>query len=236
MRTRDVMTPNPMTVPPDMTVEAVTQLLAERHVSGVFVVDASGIPLGVVTEADLVRRLAPEGEEADLGWIARHLVDPDRAAARYARAHGTRARDVMTPSLVSVDERAPVGEAARLMSERRVRRVAVVREGRLVGVVSRADLLKAVAAHPDRLGVEGADQRIRRAIAAEMRRQPWTDAGPTTVLVEDGVVRFEGYCRSEEARRALRVLAERVEGVRRVEDGLEIGLPPSPFSYPPLPV
>lgn len=235
MRIGDLMTPEPITVPPDMTVGALVRLLAERHITGVFVTGPSGTPLGVVTEADLIRRLAPEQEEADLGWLTRLLIDADRAAARYARTHGTRARDVMTPALIALTEDAPAAEAARLMRERRIRRIAVLREGRLVGVVSRADLLKAVAARPDTLGSETADAHIRRAILDEMRRQPWASADSTVVIVEDGTVRLEGYCRSEEARHALRVLAERVEGVKRVVDHLETGpfRPAMTYALPP---
>lgn len=103
---------------------------------------------------------------------------------------------------------------------------------RLVGVVSRADLLKAVAAQADRLATETDDVRIRRAIVAEMRRQPWADTELTAVMVTGGVVSFEGYCRSDEARRTPRVLAERVEGVQRVEDRLEVGVPPAAAMYP----
>lgn len=231
MRIKDLMTPDPVVVPPDMTVGALVRLLADRHLSGVFVVDAAGAPLGVVTEADLVRRLAPQDEEG-LGWLARLAVDADRAARRYARAHGRCARDVMSPTLVAVEADAPAAEAAQLMCDRRIRRVAVMRDGRLVGVVSRADLLKAVVAQPDRLGTETDDMRIRRTIIAEMRRQPWADTELTAVLVTGGVVVFEGYCRSDEARRALRVLAERVEGVRSVEDRLKVGVPPGGAMYP----
>ncbi len=228
MRVRDLMTPDPVAVPPGMTIEALVHLLAERHVSGVFVVGPGGRPLGVVTEADVIRRLAPDSEQADLGWLGRVLANSRDAAVRYARIHGTRARDVMTPGLVFVAEHSPAEEAARLMRERRIRRVAVMREGRLVGVVSRADLLKAVAVDRDRLGAETPDQRIRLEIVREMRRQSWSHPGLTTVLVQDGVVRLEGYCASKEERQALHVLAERVEGVRGIKDRLE-ELPPADY-------
>ncbi|HEV7266448.1 MAG TPA: CBS domain-containing protein [Falsiroseomonas sp.] len=225
------MTPGPVVVSPDMTVVALVRLLADRHLSGVFVVDARGTPLGVVTEADLVRRLSPD-EEEHLGWLARLAVDADRSAAHYARVHGRHVRDVMSPTLVSVREDSPVAEAAQLMQDRRIRRVAVLRGDRLVGVVSRADLLKAVAAQPDRIGAESDDARIRRTVLEEMGRHPWANGELTTVAVAGGVVAFEGYCRSEDARRALHVLAERVEGVHRVDDRLVVGAPPSGPLYP----
>jgi CBS domain-containing protein len=231
MRVRDLMTLDPVVVSPDMTVVALVRLLADRHLSGVFVVDARGTPIGVVTEADLIRRLSPD-EEEHLGWLARLAVNADRAAAHYARVHGRHVRDVMSPTLVSIRENASVAEAARLMQDRRIRRLAVLRGDRLVGVVSRADLLKAVAAQPDHLGAESDDARIRRAVLEEMGRQPWADGELTTVAVAGGVVAFGGYCRSEDARRALHVLAERVEGVHRVEDQLVIGAPPSGPLYP----
>lgn len=118
MRTRDVMTPDPVSVPPVMTVEALAHLLAERRASGAFVLDAFGVPLGVVAQTDPIRRPAPKGEEADFGWIARYLVDPDRAAARCARAQGTRACDAMDSGPVLCNERAPMGAAARKAGQR----------------------------------------------------------------------------------------------------------------------
>jgi len=223
MKVRELMTPAPIAVPPHMSVQALVQLLRERHVSGVFVVDPRGTPLGVVSEADLIRRLAPGGHEADLGWISRLLADRDRAARHYSRLHGTRVQDVMTPALVSVDEESAVEEAARLMLERRVRRLAVMRDGRLSGVLSRADLLKAVTMRPPGQADGRDDNRIGQAITQEIRRHPWADAGSVAVTVEDGIVRLEGYCRSEDVRHALRVMAERVDGVGRVEDRLETG-------------
>lgn len=221
MLVKDLMTPDPITVSPDMTVEALAYLLADRQVSGVFVVDGDGTPLGVATEADVLRRLAPEGEDADLSWIGRLLVDPDRGAARYARMHGTRVRDVMSSPLISVSDEAPTEEAIRLMRKGGIRRIAVMREGRLVGLVSRADLLRAVTAGADRLGMETADQHAQAALLREIRRQPWTHPASISVAVENGVVRLEGYYFSDAERQALRVLAERVQGVHRVDDRLE---------------
>lgn len=227
MLVKELMTPNPVVVPPEMTIAALVQLLADRHVSGVFVVDRAGVPLGVVTEADLICRLAPGPDDAELGWLSRLFVDLDDAAARYARSHGQMARDLMSQRLVAVDADAPAGDAAQLMQTEKVRRVAVLHDGKLVGVVSRADLLKAVRpAAPIAAGRDDAD--IRAAIVREMERHPWATGHFTTVTVQGGVVRLEGFCRSDDARQALRVLAGKVQGVKEVVDNTELapGFPP----------
>lgn len=222
MQVKSIMTRDPVVVPPTMTVEAVAQMLAQRHISAAFVVDAAGLPIGVVSEGDLIRRLAPSAEETGLGWLARQLIDRDRAATQYVRTHGRQVRDIMSADVAAVEEGASVRDATEMMQKRKVRRLAVVRGGRIVGVVSRADLLKAIIAEPDRLAGPGPDQRIQQAILGEMQRHPWGTPHLTGVVVENGIVRLEGYCRSEQARQALRVAAERVEGVRGVEDRLEI--------------
>lgn len=222
MQVQSIMTRDPVVVPPDMAIEAVAQLLAQRHISAAFVVDGSGTPIGVVSEGDLIRRLAPLGEEAGLGWLARQLINRDCAAAQYVRTHGRHVRDIMSPDVAAVDENASVGEAVQVIQKRNVRRVAVLRDNRLVGVVSRADLLRVIIAEGDRVGTAGPDQRIQQAVVEEMRRHIWATEHLTSVIVENGIVRLEGYCRSEAARRAICVAAERVEGVRGIKDKMEI--------------
>ena len=228
MKAAELMTRDPIVVPPEMTVQGLVQLLAERHISGVFVADAEGKPLGVVTEADLVRRLDPDKSD-DGGWFTRLFADLDGAAERYAKSHGTTARDLMT-ALIAVDEDTDVAEVAHLMREKNIRRVGVLRGPRLVGVVSRADMLKAVAQAPAQIASGGEDAGIQRAILGEMRKHGWADTTVTTVIVEGGVVRLEGYCRSDEARGAMRVLAENVAGVKSVVDHMAIAP-----SYPAVP-
>jgi CBS domain-containing protein len=218
---RDLMTRDVVGVPPETPVAAVARLLAERHISAVPVLDGAGAVLGVVSEADLIRRLADDdGDDGRPrgGWLAGLFEDPDAAAARYARTHGATAADVMTRPAVAVAEETSVAHVARLMEERGIRRVLVLDgEGRLRGLVSRADLLRALVSPPPAAG-DASDEGIRAAVLAAMRAQPWADAAHTMVEVRDGVVRLHGFARSEAARRALRLLAEGVPGVKAVVD------------------
>jgi CBS domain-containing protein len=216
LRARDLMTPDVVTVPPETPVLAVARLLADRGISAAPVVDAQGQVVGVVTEADLIRRLAGE-EDRPAGWLASLFSNQERDAERYARTHGVTARDLMTAQLVAVDPDALASHVAHLMEERGIRRVLVTQEGRLKGIVSRADLLRALVAPPVEQG-ELSDDRIRRAVLAAMKKEPWADTFYTMVEVHDGVVEFHGFSRSAAVQRGLRVLAENVPGVKSVVD------------------
>ncbi len=220
MQARELMSSNLVVVPPEMPVVAVAELMAARGVSGVPVVDAEGRPLGIVTEGDMIRRLADQ-PPGPLGWFLGLFKEAEPMIRRYAKAHGKTARDVMTPNLVTVEESAPVEEIARLMEQHAIRRVLVLREDRLAGLVSRADLLRAVlrpAAAPDTKPQN--DREILRAVIKAMREQPWTDTFWVFPDVHDGVVTFYGFARSEVMREGLKVLAGGLPGVRGVEDKL----------------
>lgn len=213
---RDLMTPDVVTVPLATPVLAIARLLAERGISAVPVLGEHGDVMGVVTEADLIRRLAGEVEKP-AAWFRTLFMNPGEEAERYARTHGLRAADVMTEEVVSVTGATLASEIAALMEEKGIRRVLVIEEGRLKGLVSRADLLRALVAEPAEVA-DCSDDRIRRAVLALMRRQPWVDSFHTLVEVKDGVVEFHGFMRDEGVKRGLRVLAESVPGVRAVRD------------------
>lgn len=219
MKARDLMSTNVVVVPPEMPVTAVAELLSARGISAVPVVDAEGKPVGIVTEGDLIRRLADE-PAGPLGWFLGQFRDPDRLARRFAKAHGVTARDVMSTDLATVGEDASAEEIARIMEERGIRRVPVVREGRLVGIVSRADLLRAILrrqpAPPPATAAD--DAAIRRAIQEAMREQPWVDTFWSYADVRDGVVTLHGYVRSDAVREGLRLLVQEIPGVKRIED------------------
>lgn len=233
MQARDLMSTSPCVVPPKTPVAALAELLAARGLSAVPVVDAAGKAVGIVTEGDLIRRLA-DGVPSGMQWFLGQFRSSSRLAGRFAKAHGATARDVMTADLATVGEDATAEEIARLMERRGIRRVLVLRDGALVGLVSRADLLRAVLAPPaaavgnDAAGDEGAgddkagdDGAILRAVFAAMREQPWTSAFWTFPSVSGGVVTWYGYARSDAVRHSLHALAGTVPGVKQVVDKTE---------------
>lgn len=221
MKARDLMTQDVVSVAPDTPVLGVARLLSERHISAVPVTDADRTVLGVVSEADLLHQVGGYREDTP-GFFQALFSDPAQMAARYVKAHGRTARDVMTLDLVAVNEDTPAGEIAKLLDEKHIRRVLVLRDKRLAGIVTRADLLHAlVTPKGDATGTS--DDEIYRAIQREMKKQPWASTFYTTVMVKDGTVGFYGYCGTEEYRRAIEVLARNVAGVKKVENNLVIG-------------
>jgi CBS domain-containing protein len=213
------MTAEVVTSPPETPVAALIRLFTDRGVSAVPVTDASGTLLGIVTERDLIRRLADEDEQPT-GWLARFTDRPNARADRYARSHGATAREVMTDKVVTVAPDASANHIAHLMEQHGIRRVLVVEQGRLLGMVTRTDLLRAlVADQPPE--TEVSDERIRGAILAAMQREAWADTLHVTVDVRGGEVEFHGFSRSASVQRALRVLAENVPGVKRVVDNTQ---------------
>jgi CBS domain-containing protein len=213
---RDLMTPDVVTVPPETPVMAMARLLADRGISAVPVVDGEGKVLGIVTEADLIRRLAGE-EDKPTSWFGALFSDPASQAERYARTHGVTARDLMTEKVVTVAPDTAAAHIAQMMEQQGIRRVVVVEGEKLKGIVSRADLLRALVAPPHE-EAELSDERIRRAVMAAMKKEPWTDTFYTMVEVKDGVVTFHGFRRSDAVQKALRVLAENVPGVKDIKD------------------
>lgn len=215
MRARDIMTREPVTVPPETPLEAVAARMAERGISGLPVVDGAGKLLGLVTDGDLMRRLSAKEDKPASFFAALLGANADQAIA-YARAHGRRVRDVMSTDLATVQEDATVEEVAHILESRRIRRVPVLRGEQLVGVVSRADLLRAVMA-PVSTGAQedASDPRIRRELFARMAAESWISTRFVFPAVKDGVVTFHGFLGAE-ATTALRVLAEGVPGVKQV--------------------
>jgi CBS domain-containing protein len=220
MQARDLMSTNPVVVPPETPVTTVAELLAARGISAVPVVGPEGQPLGIVTEGDLIRRLA-DRPSGPLGWFLNLFRSPEPLAQQYLKAHGALAWEVMTTPLITVPEDASAEEVARLMEQHHIRRVLVARDGQLVGVVSRADLLRAVlrSATPDTTRRE--DREVLRGVIAAFRSQPWTDTFWVFPDVHEGVVSLYGFARSEVMREGLKRLAQEVPGVASVADRME---------------
>lgn len=220
MLAKDVMTRRVVTVGPGTPVPEVARLLLDRRISAVPVVDAGGRLLGIVSEGDLIRRPEVGGARRQSWWLSL-LGGGGSDPAEYVRSHGGQAADVMTRDVVTVSEDTPVGDIARILEERRIKRVPVVRRGKVVGIVSRADLLRGLAsvrARP-RTG-RPTDRAIRERLIKRLEREPWAPLGQINVIVTDGVVHLWGLVDSAEQRRALQVAARDTAGVRRVEDHL----------------
>jgi CBS domain-containing protein len=218
MLARDVMATEVATTAPNAPLHAVAATMVERGVTGLPVVDGSCGLLGLVTESDLLHRLAA-AERKQHGYLRGAFASISRQAEEYARSHGRLAADVMTPAedLVTAAEDATAEHLAGVMEERRIRHVPIVREGnRLAGMVTRAHLLRAALQLPEHRDAQAPDNVVRQAIMRAMRDQPWADRHFTFVDVKDGAVTFSGFVRDEHVKRGLRALANEVPGVKDV--------------------
>lgn len=219
MKVSEIMTRNVVSVPPDAPALAVARMLVDRRISAVPVTDSWHMLLGIVSEADLIRRLSTEdAETAPRGLLSSLFFDRDRAAAQFASAHGATARDIMTRDVVTATEGMSAEHAARLMEEHRVKRLPVVHDGMLLGIVSRSDLLRALLRSAE--GADTSDEAIRAAIESAMARLPWADAPFVFVDVKGGEVTLHGFCSSPEVRQGLVALARNTPGVKAVQDAI----------------
>ena len=220
MNAADVMTTNVVCAAPDTPLAELIRLMLDNRVSALPILEHDRI-VGVVSEGDLVRRAETGTEIRRPHWLEL-LISGTRLAADYARTHGRRADEVMTRDVVTVTETTPLADIVRLFATRHIRRVPVVRDGRLVGIVSRRDLLRTLADHLKAAPASQGDAAIRDAFLAEVRKQPWA-AWPVEVevVVSDGVVHLWGVAPNEAKRQAMRVAAENIAGVRGVEDHME---------------
>lgn len=215
MKVQDVMSRTVLTVSPETPVHSVAALLSEHHVSGAPVVDAEGALLGIVTETDLAHRLAAKASPPR-SWLRALFSAAPAEALEYAKARGRTARDIMTAATVTIGGEASVEEAARVLEEKGVRRLPVLEGRRLVGVLSRADLLRALLT-PEAPGPATTDDRaLRAAIQAALREAAWTHAYSVHFVVRGGEVTFFGFAAPTEIQRGLRVLAEGIAGVSAV--------------------
>ena len=223
-----IMTRAVVTVIPDTAVSEVARIMVDKRISAVPVVD-DGAVVGIITEGDLVRRAEIGTEHRRSRWLELVLSNLT-LAMDYVREHGRKASDVMTRNVITVEPATPVVEIANILESRHIKRVPVVAKGALVGIVSRANLIQALASsESDRLSTgTPQDRDIEAALFREMRAQRWAFS-PTeaNVIVLGGEVHLWGYIQSEAARRAMVVMAENIPGVRRVHDNMD---------YPPIPI
>ena len=220
MLARDVMTKPVIWITPKAKLGAAIDLMLKSRLSGLPVVGAGGELVGILSEGDLLRRAELGTQRERPRWIETFLI-PGRSAEDYVQTHGRLVEEVMTPGPICVDVDASLDEIVSLMERKRIKRVPVLSSGALVGIVTRADLLRALSqkvspaaeVHPD-------DIRIRELIEAEFKKQPWAPASGVRIVVNDGVVELEGVILEDRLREAIRVCAENVQGVKVVHDHL----------------
>ena len=225
MRALDVMTTNVITVDPDTPVQALATLLSERGISGVPVVDKDSRLVGIVSEGDLLHR-AETGTERRIQrrrsrWLDNFASDQE-AARDYVKAHGRTVREIMTREVISVSDMTELADIATLLETKRIRRVPVVRDGKLVGIVSRANLVRALAMTKNdapAIDADSDDRTIRQKLLTELQGQEWVHMWGADVIVRDRVVHlWFSDDRSEDERQAVRIAAENISGVRQVQE------------------
>jgi CBS domain-containing protein len=221
MEAREVMTRDVVTVGPDATVGEIAAILVRNRISAVPVVSGTQL-LGIVSQTDLAHR-SETGTEKRRKWWLEIFADPDAKAREYVKSHGLRARDVMTRFVVSVREGASLAEVADVLDTHGIRQVPVMSDGRLVGMISRADLVRKLAearvAAPAPRPDNGA---LQKAIWDQINAEPWLKSAFVNLAVKDGVVEVWGAVDSEEQHRALKVVVEGVPGVQKVIDQISL--------------
>lgn len=219
MRAHQIMSRPVITISPEASIVEAANLMLKHHVSGLPVVDAAGKLVGVVSEGDFLRRSETGTQRRHSRWLS-FLFGPGSAGGDYVTEHGRRISEVMTPEPFTVTEDVALADIVDLMESKNVKRLPVIRGDKLVGIVTRANILQAVASLARHVPDPTADdEHIRNRIIRAMENQEWHPFG-LSVVVRDGIVHLSGILTSVEGRQAAVVAAENVEGVVKVHDHL----------------
>jgi CBS domain-containing protein len=220
MNVKHIMTWPVFSIAPDATVLQAVQLLLRHKISGLPVVDADGNLVGIVTEGDFLRRAETATERHRPRWLD-FLIGPGRLADEYVHTHTRKIADVMTLEPYTITEDASLEEVVQLMEKRRIKRLPVVRGKQLVGIVSRANLLHALASlAPSAPATTATDESIHENLRKELEHQKWAPVGFLNVIVRNGIVELWGTITDERERQALIVAAQNIAGVKDVRDHL----------------
>jgi CBS domain-containing protein len=219
MRAHQIMTRPVITVTPDASILDAANTMLRQHVSGLPVVDAAGKLVGIVSEGDFIRR-SEIGTQRKRGRWLKFLLGAGATATDYSHGHGRRVSDVMTPEPITVAEGSTLEQIVTTMEKNGVKRLPVMQGDKLVGIISRANLLQAVASLAREIPDPTADDdHIRSRIIREFEKNDWSPFG-LNVIVRDGIVHLSGVITDEDSRQAARIAAENVAGVRKVHDHL----------------
>lgn len=223
MKASDIMATNVVTVSATATVQDVASLLFEKHISAAPVVGEKGELLGIVSEGDLLRR-AEVGTEKRRSWWLQALKSRDALADEFVKSHAHKVTDVMTRRVITAELDTTLSEIATLLEKNRIKRVPILKAGKVVGIISRANLIQALAsiAKPSLPEVKADDANVRERILAQFKVQPWTKPWMLNVVVHDGIVDLWGVVDSQAEKKAVRVATETIPGVRLVNDHLQM--------------
>ena len=224
MTIEDVMTRDVITVSPEASIHMAARLMAEHEISGLPVIDGAGRLVGIVSEGDLILRQRPR--TARRPWWRTFLDDPEALAREYCKATGITVGEVMTRPVLSISPAFEIETAAAILHSRGLRRLPVVRDGQLVGIISRGDLVKALAAKapPTWLCF---DADLVSEMKARLANEAWAPTAGFSVHASDGVIVLGGVARSEAQRAALETMARAIEGCRGVENLMTVEPPAS---------
>lgn len=221
MKASDVMVTDVITVTPESDVPTVATLLLTNHISGAPVVDGQGKLVGMISEGDLLRR-SEAGTAHERPWWLRLLMGRELLAGEFLKEHSRRVGDLMTRDVVSAAPDTPVADIATLLERHRIKRVPIVEGGTVVGIVSRANLIQALATFRKK-ALEPqpiADIELRETVVSRLKSEPWVRPNLINVTVTDGTVDLWGIVGSAVEKQALRVAVETVPNVKAVNDNV----------------
>jgi CBS domain-containing protein len=226
MKAREIMSLEVVSVSPDASILEAVRLMLQNRISGLPVVDRQGTLVGVVTEGDFLRRAETGTQRKRARWIE-FFMGQGQSADEYVRTHGRKVADVMTPTPITITEDTRLDDIVNLMERRAVKRLPVARQGRVVGIVSGANLLHALASVVGELPASATtDVTIREQIMSELSNKAWSPRD-FNVVVRDGVVELWGEILDEREGEAAKIAAENVAAVKAVKDHLVWGEPMS---------
>src|SRR6202166_1505754 len=219
MRAHQIMTRPVITITPETTIVEAANTMLQRHVSGLPVVDPTGKLVGIISEGDFLRR-GEIGTQRRRGRFLKFILGPGKEATDFVHENGRKIAEIMTPEPLTVIEDTDLEEIVELMEKNHVKRLPVTRGEKVVGIVSRANLLQAVASLARQIPDPTADDdHIRNRIINALEKKDWCPFG-LSVIVRDGIVHITGVITEERSRQATIVAAENVAGVRKVHDHL----------------
>ncbi len=218
MNVGNIMTQEVISVSPDTTVSEAVSIMLQERISGLPVINSAHALIGIVTEGDFLRRAETGTEKKRPHWMEL-FIGPNALAGEYVHTHARVVADVMTRDVAVATEDMSLDQAVDLMERRSVKRLPVLRNGRVVGIIARANLLHALVASPPQAKQEAADRAIREQVERDLAQHSW-NARQFHAVVKDGVVDLWGYITHERHRDAIRLAAENVAGVKRVRDHL----------------